>query len=87
VPHGEVVPGVGTEFAYPYDFGDRWEHQLILQAILLRVATLKYPTCICGEDRTHPEGVGGITGFEECLAFAVQCRSVKFFSSRRTRLG
>ena len=28
VPLAEVVPRVGTEFAYLYDFGDSWEHEL-----------------------------------------------------------
>ena len=35
VPLGEVVPRVGTQFAYLYDFGDSWEHDLMLEAILL----------------------------------------------------
>jgi hypothetical protein len=35
VPLGEVVPRVGTQFAYLYDFGDSWEHDLVLEAILL----------------------------------------------------
>ena len=68
VPLGEVVPRVGTKFAYLYDFGDSWEHDLILEAILLPETTAQYPTCIGGERRTPPEDVGGITGYEEYLA-------------------
>ena len=68
VPLGEVVPRVGIEFAYLYDFGDSWEHDLILEAILLPETTAQYPTCIGGERRTPPEDVGGITGYEEYLA-------------------
>jgi len=29
-----VVQRVGTEFEYVYDFGDDWEHDLLLEAIL-----------------------------------------------------
>jgi hypothetical protein len=65
---GEVVPRVGTEFAYLYDFGDSWEHDLILEAILLPETTAQYPTCIGGQRRTPPEDVGGTTGYEEYLA-------------------
>jgi hypothetical protein len=65
---GEVVPRVGTEFAYLYDFGDNWEHDLILEAILLPEATAQYPTYIGGKRRTPPEDVGGTTGYEEYLA-------------------
>jgi len=28
-----VVQRVGTEFEYVYDFGDDWEHDLLLEAI------------------------------------------------------
>jgi hypothetical protein len=65
---GEVVPRVGTEFAYLYDFGDSWEHDLILEVILLPETTAQYPTCIDGKRRTPPEDVGGVPGYEEYLA-------------------
>ena len=65
---GEVVPRVGTEFAYLYDFGDSWEHDLILEAILMPETTAQYPTCIGGKRRTPPEDVGGVAGYEEYLA-------------------
>ena len=68
VPLGEVVPRVGTKFAYLYDFGDSWEHDLILEVILLPETTAQYPTCIGGERRTPPEDVGGVMGYEEYLA-------------------
>ena len=68
VPLGEVVSRVGTEFAYLYDFGDSWEHDLLLETILLPETTAQYPTCIGGERRTPPEDVGGIPGYEEYLA-------------------
>jgi Plasmid pRiA4b ORF-3-like protein len=68
VPLGDVVPRVGTDFAYLYDFGDSWEHDLILEAILLPETTAQYPSCIGGERRTPPEDVGGIPGYEEYLA-------------------
>ena len=68
VPLGEVVPRVGTQFAYLYDFGDNWKHDLMLEAILLPEITAQYPTCIGGERRTPPEDVGGTHGYEEYLA-------------------
>jgi hypothetical protein len=68
VPLAEVVPRVGTEFTYLYDFGDSWEHDLILEAILLPETNAQYPTCIDGKRRTPPEDVGGVAGYEEYLA-------------------
>lgn len=64
---GEVVPRVGTQFVYLYDFGDGWEHDLLLEAIMLPDAATPYPTCISGERRTPPEDVGGPHGYEEYL--------------------
>ena len=68
VPLGQVVPRVGTQFAYLYDFGDSWEHDLLLEAILLPETATPYPTCTSGERRTPPEDVGGTHGYEEYLA-------------------
>jgi hypothetical protein len=65
---GEVVSRVGTQFTYLYDFGDSWEHDLLLEAILLPEPAMQYPTCIGGERRTPPEDVGGTSGYEEYLA-------------------
>jgi hypothetical protein len=68
VPLGQVVPRVGTQFAYLYDFGDNWEHDLLLEGILLPEAATPYPKCIGGERRTPPEDVGGTGGYEDYLA-------------------
>ena len=65
---GEVVPRVGTQFVYLYDFGDGWEHDLLLEAIMLPETATPYPTCISGKRRTPPEDVGGPHGYEEYLA-------------------
>ena len=67
VPLAEVVPRVGTQFTYLYDLGDSWEHDLVLEAILLSETAKQYPTCIGGERRTPPEDVGGTLGYEEYL--------------------
>jgi hypothetical protein len=64
---GKVVPRVGTQFSYLYDFGDSWEHDLLLEAILLPEADTKYPKCVAGEHRTPPEDVGGVHGYAEYL--------------------
>jgi hypothetical protein len=59
--------GVGTKFIYEYDFGDSWEHILLLEKILTPEAGFQYPTCIKGKRACPPEDVGGIWGYEEFL--------------------
>ncbi len=64
---GDVVPRVGTQFEYLYDFGDSWRHDLLLEAILLPEPAMQYPRCIAGERRAPPEDAGGTPGYEEYL--------------------
>jgi hypothetical protein len=63
----DVVQRVGTQFGYLYDFGDDWQHQLLLEAILLPESRTQYPRCMAGERSAPPEDVGGPPGYEGYL--------------------
>jgi hypothetical protein len=63
-----VLPRVGTLFQYLYDFGDSWDHDLLLEAILLPDSAQQYPCCVTGERHCPPEDVGGPVGFEDYLS-------------------
>lgn len=52
---------------YVYDFGDNWEHQIELEAILPRQIGVNYPICIDGKRACPPEDVGGVGGYAEFL--------------------
>ena len=52
-----VVATVGTEFGYVYDFGDGWEHRLLLEAIALGEPGVFYPRCVQGARSGPPEDV------------------------------
>lgn len=52
--------------SYVYDFGDNWEHKIILEKVIDDYE-FGYPTCIEGEYPCPPEDVGGISGYEEFL--------------------
>ncbi len=52
---------------YEYDFGDSWEHDIILEKILEPDEKLKYPVCIAGKMNCPPEDCGGIWGYEDLL--------------------
>jgi hypothetical protein len=58
---------VGTIARYDYDFGDGWEHEVKLEAILLADSAINYPICLAGERACPPEDCGGIPGFEQML--------------------
>ncbi len=55
------------KFEYVYDFGDSWEHEIIVEKIIedkIEDAD-KYPKCIGGERACPPEDYGGVSGYEE----------------------
>jgi Plasmid pRiA4b ORF-3-like protein len=60
----DVIQRVGTEFEYMYDFGDDWEHDLLLEAILLPDPDTSYPRCIGGERNGPREDVGDRAGMK-----------------------
>jgi Plasmid pRiA4b ORF-3-like protein len=62
-----VLPSVGTTLTYVYDLGDNWEHELLLEAIVMRSSDLAYPRCIAGERNCPPEDAGGIGGYTAYL--------------------
>ncbi len=56
-----------SKFIYIYDFGDNWEHEMVLEKILPVAENINYPVCIGGERSCPPEDVGGIPGYENFL--------------------
>ncbi|MFV2104117.1 plasmid pRiA4b ORF-3 family protein [Micromonospora sp. LOL_024] len=64
----EAVVGKGGRLHYTYDFGDWWEHDLLVEDILTAEADERYPSCVAGERAGPPEDVGGPTGYHVFLA-------------------
>jgi hypothetical protein len=62
-----VLPHVGDELDYVYDFGDGWRHRVVLEAILLPEAGVLYPRCVAGERKGPPEDVGGPRAYTDFL--------------------
>ena len=52
---------------YEYDFGDFWEHDVVLEKILEKDPKQFYPVCIKGAFNCPPEDSGGIDNFYELL--------------------
>ncbi|MDM8546841.1 plasmid pRiA4b ORF-3 family protein [Candidatus Venteria ishoeyi] len=52
---------------YVYDFGDDWEHVIMLEKILASDPKIQYPCCSSGRRAAPPEDIGGIPGYEHLL--------------------
>lgn len=55
------------KIVYEYDFGDSWEHDIILEKILLYDQNIKYPVCVAGKMNCPPEDCGGVWGYSDML--------------------
>jgi hypothetical protein len=60
----EVIHRAGDTFRYVYDFGDDWQHEVLVEKVLPPDPDLLYPVCTGGERACPPEDVGGPPGFE-----------------------
>lgn len=52
---------------YTYDFGDSWQHSVVLEEILPRATNVDYPRCLAGERACPPEDCGGPYGYYQFL--------------------
>ncbi|GAB3173717.1 pRiA4b ORF-3-like protein [Micromonospora palomenae] len=64
----DAVLGKGSRFRYTYDFGDWWEHDLVVEDAFTADPEERYPSCLDGERACPPEDVGGPSGYLLLLA-------------------
>jgi len=57
----------GQRFTYEYDFGDSWEHTLVVEKIMSGQERLPHPICLKGKHACPPEDVGGVWGYKNFL--------------------
>jgi hypothetical protein len=55
------------KIVYEYDFGDSWEHDIILEKVLSYDQNIKYPVCVAGKMNCPPEDCGGVWGYSDML--------------------
>jgi hypothetical protein len=62
-----IKMGRKVRFTYEYDFGDSWQHEIVLEKTLEPEPKVRYPRCIEGERACPPEDCGGVWGYAEFL--------------------
>jgi hypothetical protein len=58
-----IAPAVKSKFLYEYDFGDSWEHLIVVEKILPPDADFQHPVCLAGANACPPDDCGGIPGY------------------------
>jgi len=59
--------GKKLKMKYMYDYGDSWEHDVVLEGIFPSEPDVEYPRCVTGKLACPPEDVGGVWGFYDFI--------------------
>jgi hypothetical protein len=63
----DLAPAAKKKFTYEYDFGDGWQHEMLVEKVLPPDAAFKHPVCLGGANACPPEDCGGIWGYYNLL--------------------
>ncbi|MHC5537135.1 plasmid pRiA4b ORF-3 family protein [Singulisphaera rosea] len=62
---GRFAPEGKVKIHYTYDFGDNWQHDVLVEKVVPPEEGMTYPVCIGGKRACPPEDVGGPWGYME----------------------
>ncbi|WP_410648357.1 plasmid pRiA4b ORF-3 family protein [Amycolatopsis sp. cmx-4-54] len=57
----------GGRLLYNYDFGDSWDHEILIEEATVATADGRYPRCVAGQAACPPEDVGGTGGYARLI--------------------
>jgi hypothetical protein len=63
----QIAPTERAKFVYEYDFGDGWEHIMLVETILPPEPGVTYPRCVAGRRAGPLEDSGGIWGYQHLI--------------------
>lgn len=78
----DSIAGPSSRFLYRYDFGDNWRHDVVVEKVLPRDASMVVPSCVDGRRACPPEDCGGTGGFRDLLAILANPRHPEFRERR-----
>ena len=63
----DVLKKPNDRLTYEYDFGDGWEHVVVLEQVLQHEPRARYPVILAGKRACPPEDCGGAHGYGHLL--------------------
>ena len=63
----KVLGKARAKAVYTYDFGDNWEHAIVVEKVLPPEPGVAYPVCVGGKLRCPAEDCGSIPGYYNLL--------------------
>ena len=63
----DEVAEAGSRLEYRYDFGDNWQHEIVVEKVQPAEAGTTVPACVDGQRAGPPEDCGGTWGYRELL--------------------
>jgi len=63
----DLAPAAKKKFIYEYDFGDGWQHEVVVEKFLPPDPTFRHPVCLAGANACPPEDCGGMGGYYNLL--------------------
>ena len=77
----QVARRKGSRFVYTYDFGDNWEHDVLVEKID-QESVSAVPRCIGGRNACPPEDCGGVFGYLNLLESLTDPNSPNYDEAR-----
>jgi hypothetical protein len=62
-----VARRAGDRLRYTYDFGDDWQHEIVVEQVAAADPAATYPHCLGGRRAAPPDDCGGIGAYEQLL--------------------
>jgi len=66
MPLERIAPQGGDAFVYEYDFGDRWDHDVVVEEVR-EVDAGPLLWCLDGARACPPDDCGGVPGYEQMI--------------------
>jgi hypothetical protein len=61
----DVIHDPKDRMRYVYDFGDHWQHDIVVEKVGVAEPGVRYPSCVAGTGCCPPEDCGGVWGYAD----------------------